>query len=167
MPVIEENKCKLTPVEWQAVKVLGRHADLARDGLEPGSSQPVDLLLRVQGTVDVGEDGQSARRQTPTAKALLAWLLSLDLIDEVKKPQVLAKLRACADTASGTVPEVDQKYNAQAEMAIAAVSPAKPVPRKGAIKGMLRVGVVSTEQLGAQVSGAVEKATRAIMLSEE
>lgn len=167
MPVIEENRCKLTAIEWQAVKVLGRQADAARDGLEAGGGQPVDLLLRVQGTVDVGKDGETTRRQTPSAKALLAWLLASDLIDETKKPQVLAELRACADTAHRTIPEVSETFNAAAEMAIAAVSPAKAAPRKGAIRGMLRIGVVSTDQLGQQVSGAVEKATRAIMLSDD
>ena len=167
MPVIEENKCRLTAIEWQAVKVLGRQADIACDGLEPGRGQPVDILLRVQGTVDVCEDGTITRRVAPSAKALLAFLLASDLIDETKKPQLLAQIRACAETASGMIPEVDEEHNAQAAMAIAAVSPAKSVPRKGAIKGMLRVGVVSTEQLGQQVSGAVEQATRAIMLSED
>lgn len=162
MPVIEENKCKLTAVEWQAVKVLGRQADAARDGLEPGWGQPVDLLLRVQGTVDVGAGG--TKRATPSAKALLAFVLASDLIDQTKKPQLVAQIRACAETASGTIPEVEEPHNAQAAMAIAAVSPSNKGIR---IKGMLRVGVVSTEQLEQQVSGAVEKATRAIMLSEE
>ena len=162
MAVLEETAAKLTPVEWQAVKVAAKGADAARSELEPGPDQEVDLLLRIKGKIDVGRDGESKRSSVPSAVEVLAWILSVDILSEVQRGQLLTRMRELTAEGGGRIPEVEEGYVARATMAIAAVSPVVKTPRKGAVRGAIRVGVVNAAQLSQEVSGAVEHCTRLI-----
>ncbi len=166
MAVLEETAAQLTPIQWQAVRAAGSGADTSRPELQPGKSQEVDLLLRIQGTIDVGEDGVTTRTARPSAVDVLAWVLASEFLDDVGRDLLVSQMRELAARSNGRLPEVDEGYVAMATMAVAAVSPAVKGDRKGAVRGRLRVGVVNKAQLSADVSGAVERSTRFIELGQ-
>lgn len=164
MAVLEETAAKLTPLEWQALRAAAKGADGSRADLSLGKGQGVDLLLRIKGTVDVGEDGETSRAARPSAIDVLAWVLAQPIGES--NDQMLQRMRLDAEQHGGKLPEVEEGYVAAATMAILAVSPSVKIPRKGSIRGTLRVGVVNSAQLSQEVSGAVEQCTRMIALGE-
>lgn len=163
MAVLEEAAAKLTPVQWQAIRAASRGADASRSELQPGKGQEVDLLLRIKGTVDVDEDGEATRTVRPSAVEVLAWVLASDFLDTVQRELLVAQMRESAG-GNGYLPEVEEGYVARATMAIAAVSPSVTAARKGSVRGMLRVGVVSKSQLTEEVGAVIERSTRVIEL---
>lgn len=63
-----------SPAELHAIAIVGKDAKRWRDSLTPGS-YPVDLSIRIFGTLEVGEDQHSSEKDTPDLKAVLAYTL--------------------------------------------------------------------------------------------
>lgn len=65
----------LRPLELHALARVGKAADKVRDALKPGLSQPVDLTLRIWGTIDVGNEQTATIRKKPDLREVLAVVL--------------------------------------------------------------------------------------------
>lgn len=61
-----------SPAELHALAIVGKDAKKWRDSLTPGS-YPVDLIVRLDGTVEVGEDQSRVEREEPKLKDVLAY----------------------------------------------------------------------------------------------
>lgn len=129
----------LTPLEWQAVKAVAANADDTRLELKPGEGQEVDLLLRITGTVDVGEDSEPTETVEPSAVDVLAWILAEAFGDDENRNQLLSRLRDSTEPSTGKLVEVEERYRAMATMAIAAVSPTVKSMYRGSVRGRLEV----------------------------
>lgn len=67
---------RLTPLELQALKILGKAADKCRDELREGTGQEVDFTVRVTGAITVPPDNVFDGAVKPTAEDMLAIVLA-------------------------------------------------------------------------------------------
>jgi hypothetical protein len=65
-----------SPAELHALAIVGKEAKKWRDSLTPGS-YPVDLLVRLDGTVEVGEDQSRIETSKPELRDVLAYAFKL------------------------------------------------------------------------------------------
>jgi hypothetical protein len=101
---------QLTPLEIAAIGIVGKRDKEWREHLDVGDSQHVDVLLRIDGTVSVGDNQARKRREKPEAEDLLAAVFaalgaSSKTADKVEthllsqprlEPTLEARARACA-----------------------------------------------------------------------
>ncbi len=165
MAVIQQTT-SLTPSEWYGVQCVARQAAKYRDELPSGKGQAVDMLLRIQGVIDVAEDGVSRRTNKPSAELIMAHVLRI--MDGLVKPTNMAELMVAIRGAAenGELPESDEAYQYKAAEMIRTLSTQKEIPRKGAVTGSFQIGQVKMSGLSSTASSAVAKATRAIVLEE-
>lgn len=161
MAVIDE-KSKLSPVEWQAVACVAREAAKYRAEVPVGKGQEVDLMIRVKGHVDVGSDGESNKAQKPAVEHLLAYLLSVN-----GEEFAAALTEQFSSFENGVLPDVEEGYFAQAKKRLASITPRTTISRKGAVRGVFRVGQIDTATLTPTASKAIAESTRVIVLEEE
>jgi hypothetical protein len=165
MAVLEEGKSQstLSALEWLAVRIVGKNADAFRDEVQPGKGQDVDLLLRIQGKIDVFEDGTTTQTEKPKLDNLLGHIIKR-LTPSDWEAIRNAIMQAIAN--DGTLPGCEEGYAAKAKMLIDAMTKRKSAPKKGATKGSFRVGSVDTQQLSPTMRTDVQRFTRAIKLEE-
>ncbi len=171
MVVQQERKAdSLTAIEWLALKVAGAKAADYRADAETGKGQEVDLLVRIQGTLDVAEDGQSQRTQKPSVEDMFGFVLQqlYESDNEAHRESAdhIVELMQSAE-AEGVLPAPTPGHKARASQLIQRISPKATVERKGSVRGFLRIGQVDLGGLSQAVSVAVSESTRAIMLEEE
>jgi hypothetical protein len=65
----------LRPIEHHALAIAAKKAKDFRDALKPGLSQPVDLTVKITGTIDVGNNQQANVKQKPDLRDVLAVVL--------------------------------------------------------------------------------------------
>lgn len=170
MPVLQQAG-QLSALEWLAVKIVGRDADKRRHEVEPGKAQPVDLLLRIQGNVDVANDGSTTTTDKPTAEHLLAFLLSKMTTEQQSVvdgyfADLVSAMKQQDPKAPVTLPDVKEGHVAMAHVMIEAVTHRTKSPKRGTTKGQFNVGLVELGKLSASVNNAVKESTRAISLED-
>jgi len=166
MPVMEATE--LTPLEWLAVGIVAREAGKHRDDVEVGNGQEVDLMLRVQGRLDVRPGGMSQRHQKPSPEKLLACILaalSSDASSEALS-DLPAYLRRLAAENGGILPAPEEGYVAMATGLVKALSPSTEIPRRGSTKGNFRVGRIDTARLPQAAASEIKRNTRSIRLED-
>lgn len=167
MAVFEESKpeVSLSPLEWLAVQLVGKHAANFRSEVQPGKAQPVDLLLRIQGTVTVGEDHDTTNAQAPKLDNMLGH------IAKRLPPETWEMVRQAiledAKANGGVLPGCEEGWAAKAKGLVTLLTRRTSSPCKGSTKGSFRVGQVDQTQLSPVAASSVQKFTRAIMLSDE
>jgi len=160
---ILEGKGSLSPDEFLAVSILGREAGKRRDEVQPGKAKPIDILLRVQGTINVGVDGTSQRGAKPSPEKLLGFVLSrLDGSDRAAVQGILQGLPE-----REPLPDFEEGYLALAKQIIKRITPITVMPRKGQTSGTFRIGLVNQESLAQSVHAAVQESTRIVTFEED
>lgn len=111
--VIVSSKATLQPLEWLALQLVGKQASDSRGDVPVGKNQEVDILVRIQGKIDVSPDGTTTKRTTvgPTLEQVLAHVckrMPLEtwmLIEQAIKAEAAANEGACPcprkDSSSG------------------------------------------------------------------
>jgi hypothetical protein len=124
---------KLSPLQWQALRVAAKPADNARDALDEGLGLEVDFKIRIRGTMQVLPGTVSVVKTAPKMTDLVALLL-LELGERTRK-RVLGDLRARAKDRSGTA--FPSEIIADVENLLAAFTVEKEQQRRGAVTGTL------------------------------
>ena len=98
------NSASLHPAAWHALAVSARKpATDCRDDLAPGS-YPIDVTLRVRGTLTVGHDSETASTVTPHADELLALVLAK--LNRQTREKIFRELPAEFEASGGQLPPV-------------------------------------------------------------
>ena len=63
----------LSAEELHALQVVGRTAKHKRNDLEPGKAYPVDLWVRIKGSLAVGTDSTSTTTAKPKPEELISF----------------------------------------------------------------------------------------------
>jgi len=142
---VARGRDQLSPEEFLAISILGRDAKNLRREVEPGKDKPIDMLLRIQGTITVGADGTTTSTKKPSAEQVLAYLL-----------------RALPVEAAASVEDAIQALPAGGDSLNMKTS-----PRKGSTSGVFNIGLVDLESLAPTVSTAVTESTRAIRFDDD
>lgn len=119
----------LTPLELQALRILGKEADKHREFLEAGADQPVDVLVRIDGLVTVGEP------QTATVSERPEWLATMARVLDTVGPKTAEKIEAALET--GDPPSTASQARAVALQERLSVP--KERQRSGNVTGKLHV----------------------------
>jgi len=167
MPVVSDG---LKPLEWHALKVAGRSAEACRNELAVARNQPVDILVRIRGTISVGPDTTGHATKAPSPEAVLATAAEHVA---VKFGNMAADfmIQAVRDLLSG--PEGDKaagmypEWLASAKECVKVASVTRDVDRSGAVTGRLTIGLVQLEQVTQQVATCLEEATRIVLFEED
>lgn len=158
---------ELTPDEFLAIQILGRESYKHRSRVTPGRAKPIDILLRIQGTLTVGEPGVTHSKKSPNAVRVLAYLLetlSPDAADAINN--AILDLPAAED--SDTLPtDITEGYVARAKTLISRITPTTTGHRNGATSGNFNIGLVDQDALEQSVSVAVRESTRTIRFDED
>ena len=67
----------LTPLELTALAIVGKEAKKWRGQLVEGCQQPFDVIIHLQGTIDVGGAQTSTVREKPDPETLLAKMFTI------------------------------------------------------------------------------------------
>lgn len=167
MTVLASQKSSLAPLEWLALKIVGKSADQFRDACPVARKQNVDFLLRVQGTVDVSPDRTTTKRITegPSVETVLAHVLK-------RLPPETAQLVRESINAAYMVDPLLPIEDTHLNAALAFVKSMQQTSTttgtaKGSTRGVFQVGRVSLEQIAPAVSESIKSATRLIDFGDE
>jgi len=166
MPV--DKATNLRPEEWLALTIVGREAAKFREQARPGRGQEVDLLLRIKGTVNVGEDGKTTRMMKPSQEQLLGWVLHRlhDTGHDDAAESIRVGLSDCASNGNGGLPVLEGFHELAKEL-VRSVSKSSESQRKGRTTGHFEVGIVDQSELSAAAGASLMTHTRRIVLTEE
>jgi len=166
MAVLEESKAESTisPLEWLAIKLVGKNADNFREAIPVGPKHAVDILLRIQGTISVGEDGTATVQEKPKLDNLLGHIIKR--LTPTDWESIKQSVLEAAQANGGTLPGVEEGYAAKADGLVKLLSKSKTQNRKGMTKGSFRVGQVDESQLSPTVQSSVKRLTRQIILED-
>jgi hypothetical protein len=166
MAVLEQSKADsaLTPLEWLAIKLVGKHADEVRGELQPGGAQEVDVLLRIKGKISIADDTSASVPEKPKLNNLLGQIIKH--MTPGMWDMIRGQLIEAAQGNGGVLPGVEEGYAAKANALVNILSKPKVQPRKGACKGSFAVGTVDEAQLSPTASANVQKLTRMITLED-
>lgn len=155
------SKDTLTPEEWLAIKIVGKHADNFREKCAIGKAQPVDMLVRIRGSVDVMPDKDVTKKTVtgPSAVDLLAHFL------KNMQPDEIDRVLACVDT---TV-EIEKQFKESAEDVVRQFQTVVTTTTSafGATKGIFEIGRVELNQITSAVNETLLHATRLIDFGEQ
>jgi len=125
----------LTPFDLQVVRILAKDADDWRCDVVPGMAQPLDLLLRIQGTLDVGGDQPSTKTEKPDLELTLAIVLN-ELGPKTRRAVYDALL---IKYASADVSKLDAEATVLAKEVVKSLTIKTPTTRAGNVVGHLIV----------------------------
>ena len=163
---VARGRDQLSPDEFLAISILGRDAKNLRREVEPGKDKPIDMLLRIQGTITVGADGTTTSTKKPSAEQVLAYLLrALPVEAAASVEDAIQALPAGGDSLN--MPEELEGFTARARSLIGRLAGHKTSPRKGSTSGVFNIGLVDLESLAPTVSTAVTESTRAIRFDDD
>src|SRR5271157_3180815 len=146
----------LSPLEWLSLKLAGKHADNFRKECKPGKAQPVDVIVRLQGTVDISPDTTSTSKTKvgPSAEVVLAHVLRwMGPTAQVARDAILS-----AYAADETMP-IEEGYLDSAKTLIGAMTKTATTTtsKSGATKGIFQVGHIDLAQLTQATANAIQK----------
>jgi len=153
----------LTPLECAAIRLASRQIEQAAKGLQPGRGQRIDLVLRLEGMLNRGEDGVSQRKTPPACQDMLAWLLS--------RMSVPARDKLMDDYVAhcqkhGAPSTEDADATARARQMADVGSTTQTFPRAGALTGSITLAVIDTTSLKPQAIRQLAECSRMISLEE-
>ncbi len=121
----------LSPLELQAIAILGKEAKKYREFIQPGLAQPLDFFVRIDGTVDVASDQQATIRTAPKAEDVLATVF-----DQLG-PKTTEKIVAALAVADRREPTASSREQACTILNTLTVS--TPQKKSGNVTGTLHV----------------------------
>jgi hypothetical protein len=156
----------LAPLEWLALKIVGKTADNYRDACPTGKLQEIDFLLRVHGHVDVSPDRATTRKITngPDAETVLSHVFKRLPPETV---QVLKKSILEAYAADHDMP-IEEGHLDAARLFVASMQQITTVSgsAKGSTRGVFQVGRVEVSQITQRVNEEIQAATRLITFED-
>lgn len=133
----------LTPEEVCAINaVFGKEAKTWRDSLTPGLNQPVDVLLRIVGQLDVGDDQPRTETSKPQLLPVLAVVFDeLGPKSRVKVREALVR-RLGSQNAGRDAREPDAEASGFANATIELLTIREPKTVRGNVVAKLEVQVM-------------------------
>lgn len=129
----------LAPLEFYALRIVGKEADKWRDSVSAGQGQVVDVIVRIHGTLDVGEDQTRSKSSKPELLDVLAF--SFGFLGE-KTRQKLAAAIIEAFKAGNTAqkpPDPKAEMKGLALGVLDLITTREPTTARGNISGKLVV----------------------------
>jgi hypothetical protein len=120
-----------SPLEFQALRIVGKDAADWRDAVAVGIDQQVDFLAWIQMIVDVDADGFRTATSRPTDEELLAFAYAFS--SPQKRQQMHAELLKAFH--NGKRPAADDDARHLARIALERITTSEQKPRAGAVRG--------------------------------
>lgn len=138
----------VTPLDYHALKIVGKKADAVRDKLVEGAGQAVDLTVRIAGAISVGAnvpEGTTTAVEYLSHEVLLTLVLSR--LSERKQAEIARDLvTACKPyLAGGPLPVALPSDVRRAQQLASSLTRSKEVTtagRHGAVSGSLSIEVI-------------------------
>lgn len=140
----------LSAADWHALHVVGKEAAHVRSDLQPGQ-HPVDVTVRIRGTLKVGRDSDGATSVTPSANELLAVVLSK--LNAVTREKILRELPNEFEANGNQMPEVETSLVDAAAGMLSRLRRKVDQHRKGAVTGEFQIEAVEASAPQLKVVG--------------
>lgn len=121
----------LTPAELAAFSILAKEAKGWRDHVPVGADQAVDVLVRIDGTITLGDEQTAEVKRKPDCEELLGEILSI--VGPKTGEKIAQRLRA------GLSCDVPQEHQATAKLILDALTRRVEQVKSGNLTGKLAV----------------------------